>query len=363
VVIAVLVCALAAGTTFLVVRSTSGSSSATAAPPPSVPPLTVTATSPAAGATGVDPGASVTVTLSAPLSTGTPMPSWNPPVAGHWSLASPTQLQFQPAGPFIPGSQQSLVLPTGPAGPVGTKGQHLATAVNVGFTVAPGSTERLQQLLGQLGYLPLSYVPSGPAPAANMEADPQPGAFAWRWAGLPASLTSLWSEGTENVITQGAVMDFEDQNGLATDGEAGPQVWTRLLADAVTGDGDANPYRYVYVSQVEPETATVYQNGAAVYTTPVNTGVPGAETGVGTFPVYERFTVTTMSGTNPDGSHYKDPGIPWVSYFHGGDALHGFVRGSYGFPQSDGCVEMPPANAAVVYPLTPIGTLVTVSPQ
>jgi lipoprotein-anchoring transpeptidase ErfK/SrfK len=68
-----------------------------------------------------------------------------------------------------------------------------------------------------------------------------------------------------------------------------------------------------------------------------------------------------MTGTNPDGSHYSDPGIPWVSYFNGGDALHGFVRAHYGFPQSDGCVEMPPANAAVVYPLTPIGTLVTVA--
>jgi lipoprotein-anchoring transpeptidase ErfK/SrfK len=68
-----------------------------------------------------------------------------------------------------------------------------------------------------------------------------------------------------------------------------------------------------------------------------------------------------MTGTNPDGSKYSDPGIPWVSYFNGGDALHGFVRGSYGFPQSDGCVEMPPSHAEVVYPLTPIGTLVTVS--
>jgi lipoprotein-anchoring transpeptidase ErfK/SrfK len=67
-----------------------------------------------------------------------------------------------------------------------------------------------------------------------------------------------------------------------------------------------------------------------------------------------------MSGTNPDGSHYVDPGIQWVSYFNGGDALHGFVRASYGFPQSDGCVEMPVAHAAVVFPLTPLGTLVTV---
>ena len=39
-----------------------------------------------------------------------------------------------------------------------------------------------------------------------------------------------------------------------------------------------------------------------------------------------------MSGTNPDGSHYTDPGIPCVSYFNGGDALHGFIRGVVRLP-------------------------------
>jgi lipoprotein-anchoring transpeptidase ErfK/SrfK len=117
----------------------------------------------------------------------------------------------------------------------------------------------------------------------------------------------------------------------------------------------------VYVSESLPETATVYSDGAEVYSTLANTGVASASTALGTFPVYERFKVTTMSGTNPDGSKYVDPGIPWVSYFNGGDALHGYVRGSYGFPQSDGCVEMPPAHAEVVFPYTLIGTLVTVA--
>jgi lipoprotein-anchoring transpeptidase ErfK/SrfK len=155
-------------------------------------------------------------------------------------------------------------------------------------------------------------------------------------------------------------MNFENQNGLKTDGAAGPQVWTDLLADVQSGKSNAQPWDYVLVSQSRPETATVYKNGAEVYSTLVNTGVPGATTENGTWPVFTRYTVTTMSGTNPDGSHYSDPGIPWVSYFHGGDALHGFVRGGYGYPQSDGCVEMPISNAAVVYPLTPLGTLVTV---
>ena len=96
------------------------------------------------------------------------------------------------------------------------------------------------------------------------------------------------------------------------------------------------------------------------FTTLANTGVSDAPTQSGTYPVYLRFTVTTMSGVEPDGEKYDDPGIPWVSYFHGGDALHGFIRSSYGYPQSLGCVEMPFAEAGVLWPHTPIGTLVTV---
>jgi hypothetical protein len=67
-----------------------------------------------------------------------------------------------------------------------------------------------------------------------------------------------------------------------------------------------------------------------------------------------------MKGTNVDGSTYNDPNVPYASYFNGGDALHGFIRASYGSPQSNGCVEMSYADAALVWPLTPIGTLVTV---
>jgi hypothetical protein len=33
--------------------------------------------------------------------------------------------------------------------------------------------------------------------------------------------------------------------------------------------------------------------------------------------------------------------VYWINYFNGGDAVHGFVRASYGFPQSLGCVELP----------------------
>ncbi len=94
----------------------------------------------------------------------------------------------------------------------------------------------------------------------------------------------------------------------------------------------------------------MYQNGAAVYSTLVNTGVLGAITDNGTWPVFACHTVTTMSGTNPDGSHYSDPWIPWVSYFpRWGRSARVRAGPTTASPRSDGCVEMPIANAQTVF--------------
>jgi peptidoglycan hydrolase-like protein with peptidoglycan-binding domain len=228
--------------------------------------------------------------------------------------------------------------------------------------VAPLSTLRVQQLLATLDYLPVSFTPAGPATVApTEEATAQLGSFAWRWSTLPGNFTALWSPGESNVITQGAVMAFESQQHMTTDGVAGPKVWQALLLAAATNQVESSGhYDWADVSTSLPQRVDVWRDGQLVYTTRANTGIRAAPTELGTYPVFVRYTSTTMRGTNPDGSHYSDPGVPWVSYFHGGDALHGFIRPGYGYPQSLGCVEMPPANAQVVYPYTPIGTLVTV---
>ncbi len=347
---------LAAGGFVAYDRMHSNQASATPAAPP--PALTVTSVSPTGA--NVSAGSTVAVQFSTGLAPGSPMPTLTPPVPGAWAVLSPSLLEYEASGPLAPDGTVTVTVPGGPSGVVGSEGQHLAQTVTSQFSVAPGSTLRLQQLLAELGYLPVTFTPASPLTSPTQEGNDQVGSFTWRWPNQPLSLLTLWTPGTNNVITQGAVMNFESQNGLKPDGVAGPQVWTDLLADVQSGKGDALPWDYVLVSQSLPETATVYKDGVAVYSTPVNTGVPGAPTENGTWPVYVRYTVTTMSGTNPDGSHYSDPGIPWVSYFHGGDALHGFVRSHYGSPQSDGCVEMPIANAQTVFPLTPLGTLVTV---
>jgi hypothetical protein len=182
----------------------------------------------------------------------------------------------------------------------------------------------------------------------------------WRFPKIVGPLRSLWSVGTNNVVLQGALMNFQAVHGLSWNTGMTTATWQLILQAATKKQYDPSSYNYVVVSQAQPEKLMLYVSGHHVYTSFVNTGVSSAPTASGTYPVYLRYTVTTMSGTYPGGGTYSDPGIPWVSYFHGGDALHGFLRSQYGFPQSLGCVEMPFANAMHIWPDTPIGTLVSV---
>ncbi len=334
-------------------RSGSGGSSASG--------LFLKATNPAPGAQGVASNTTISVTFSAPVSLKKAMPVLSPPIAGTWVQTSATTLSYDLDSPLIPSSQEVLTIPGGTAGVRGTDGATLATSHSVTFDVSTGDTLRLQQLLAGLNFLPLAFSATGPPPTRADLAQDQTGGFSWRWAGLPTELTSQWTQGTANVITKSAVEAFETQNNLGVDGIAGPAVWTALINDTVNDKTDATPYVYVLVNKVEPENLTLWNNGVAQYLgIAVNTGAAGADTTDGTYAVFEHVRFSDMKGTNPDGSTYNDPNVPYASYFDGGDALHGFIRATYGSPQSNGCVEMSYADAALVWPLTPIGTLVTV---
>lgn len=327
-------------------------------------PLTVTSVFPAEHASAVAYSSNITVSFSAPLAASSPPPSLSPGLAGSWTRSTPDSFTFTPSSPMVPSTLVHISAAAGPGGVLGASGQPLAVPFSSSFTVAAGSTLRLQQLLAQLDYLPVGFsepLTAEATTAAAVSLAPQPGTFTWRFANTPSQLEALWTPGTANVITQAAVMRFESDHGLAADGDAGPLVWGTLLKAVADREVTSQPYDYLIATETLPETLYVWREGRIIYQSPANTGVAGATTPLGTWPVYLRYTATTMSGTNPDGSHYSDPGVPWVSYFYEGDAVHGFVRSRYGFPQSDGCVELPVANAAIVFPFDPLGTLVTVT--
>jgi hypothetical protein len=326
-----------------------------------VPTLAIASSSPSNGAENVASDADLTITFSKPVSLGSVRPTISPAVAGDWEQDSSTTIHFDADAPFIPSQTETVTIPGGKNGLRAEDGSELASGTTIQFTTAVGDMLRLQELLAELDYLPLSFTPSGSAPPDHAAAMPQLGSFNWRWTTLPTSLTSLWTQGEFNEISKAAVMSLEDQNNMTVDGIAGPAVWNILLNDVTSHTLDAHPYDYVFVNKVQPENLTLYSDGQVVFSNIlVNTGAPGADTQDGTFAVFEHVKSSVMKGTNPNGTTYDDPDVPWASFFNGGDALHGYVRAQYGFPQSNGCVEMAIANAALVWPYTPIGTLVTV---
>jgi peptidoglycan hydrolase-like protein with peptidoglycan-binding domain len=332
-------------------------------------PLRVVSVTPASGGKDVDGAADITVTYNQTLPAATPLPTLSPAIAGSW-LRSGDAAVFQPAT-GIPANTHVTVRVAGTADD-GTR------SVASTFTTSGYSTLRLQEILAQLGYLPLTWTPaavtrgyqgssqqqSSVVPAgsvgAQMSAAYAPPAGSFRWeSGYPAQLRSFWVQGKPNTLDQGAIMGFEADHGLPIDGVAGSKVWQALLTAAAKNEQNTHGYSYAIASKASPETLTIWHDGKRVFSSLANTGIAVAPTVDGTFPVYEKLPFQIMSGTNPDGSHYADP-VQWVSYFNGGDAVHYFPRGSFGYPQSLGCVELPYDAAKEAYPYLPYGTLVTV---
>jgi peptidoglycan hydrolase-like protein with peptidoglycan-binding domain len=315
--------------------------------------------------TAIGPTRTLTLTFARPVdeALGGRMPTLRPSSPGHWWRIDPHTLVFKPSGfGFGLGGTVDVRLPR-PAKLV--SGGVLEPQRVLRWRVRPGSTLRLQQLLAQAGYLPVAWHPTTDPPESRRTelawaVSPPAGRFSWRYRNTPRELKALWHPGRPNEVTQGAVMAFELEHDLATDGVAGPEVWRALLLDAIAGKRHARGYSYVFVHRNLPQSLNLWHNGRVIVTSPGNTGIPSAPTQLGTWPVFEHIPVGTMSGTNPDGTKYHDPGIQYISYFHGGDAIHAFNRPSYGTPQSLGCVELPLSAAARVWPYTPIGTLVTI---
>jgi hypothetical protein len=374
---AVVALVLGAGTWFVVTRgggsikdaaARQAQGSAAHAHTATAKPISVVSVSPSAQSSGVNGASPITVVFSQPLAADSPMPTVTPSVSGSWQRTGPATVEFVPATGFTEQTQVQVTIPAGASGVKSSDGGLLATQVTSSFSTGTYSVTRAEQLLTQLGYLPLTWTPApGASAVASSDANaqlsaaysPPQGTFTFQ-SGYPSQLQNMWVSGQTNEVLTGAVMAFESDHSLTMDGDAGPQVWGALLSAVAAGQNNSHGYTYALASQVQPETLTVWHNGSVIMTSPANTGIPAAPTSIGTFAVYLRYTFQIMKGTNPDGTPYADP-VSWVSYFKAGEAVHYFPRASYGFQQSLGCVELPLAQAKFVWPYMTYGTLVTVT--
>jgi len=349
---------VAAAALLVLGRGTDGIHLASAASPPP-PPATQLTSLPARHVTnGTTP---ILITLSGPVAPTSPHPWFEPHINGTWASVGNAEV-FTAASTLEPCTKYQLWIP---ADTIATGHSRLGRHQILHLTVACPDTRALQFALARLNYMPERFVsqygidyPRGPETrklAAEHAYDAPHGTLVPRYDDAPPATYG----DPEDPVTVGAVEIFQADHDIAVTGQADARTWASLLA-ALTGDHKLHDDTWVTVTETLPETLEVHHNSDVVLSSPANTGVPGAPTAQGIFPIYERFVSTTMTGTNPDGSHYSDPGVPWVNYFNGGDAVHGFDRPGYGYPQSDGCVELPPATAAEVYPLLAIGDIVWV---
>jgi L,D-transpeptidase catalytic domain/Bacterial Ig-like domain len=327
---------------------------------------------PAAGAKGVNGTNPIRVQFSVPLAPDSPMPTLSPSIAGHWAVQGNAAV-FTPAVGWSQKTKVTVKIPGGlagvesAAGATAGDGGTLGSNVSQSFTTGSFSNMRLQQLMAQLGYLPMTFkATSGPAiGATNARAQlaaayhAPAGTFTWQ-NGWPWALRSQWKPGKANILQVGAIRAFESVHKMTMDGIAGKSLWSKLLTAVAKGQKNPNGYTYALANQHYPEKITIWHNGKVVLTSLANTGIPGRPTVDGTFPVYLKFYFTYMDGTNPDGSKYHDP-VYFANYFNGGDAVHEFARYSYGSYQSLGCVELPWAAAKKAYGYLSYGSLVTVT--
>jgi hypothetical protein len=121
-------------------------------------PVRVLSVTPASHARRADGAAPVHVVFSEPLAADSPLPTLSPSIPGSWRAGGNT-VEFVPKRGYPPLTHVKLVIPGGPSGVRSAGGGLLAERVVDRFVTGAYSTLRLEQLLAQLGYLPLSWEP------------------------------------------------------------------------------------------------------------------------------------------------------------------------------------------------------------
>ena len=185
-------------------------------------------------------------------------------------------------------------------------------------------------------------------------------------------VTATYADGTSSIIAAGT-------NGVALSnpGGLGQQAAT-VAKNVMSGNGlqfnaplvslpfaSVTPANFNKLIEVDVVTKRLYayQNGQLVNTFLVTAGAPATPTPLGTFHIWEKLPLQTMTGFNPNGTKYVQPDVPWINYFdHSGDAVHGnYWRPASVFGNvntSHGCVGLQVNDALWIYDWAPIGTTV-----
>ena len=120
--------------------------------------------------------------------------------------------------------------------------------------------------------------------------------------------------------------------------------------------------RWIEVN-LEQQTLAVYDNSQLVFAALVATGADPYFTQPGTFQIYEKKELETMTGAFEAGKtdYYYLESVPWTMYFDQSRALHGaYWRALFGYTQSHGCVNLSVGDSHWLYNWANVGDWVYV---
>lgn len=194
-----------------------------------------------------------------------------------------------------------------------------------------------------------------------------------RYVKSPTNQVTVNEDGTNRVVVGG-------RNGTALSDPNGLKIQAKQIAkNVLAGKGlqfntplattpfqavGPEAFNKVLVADVNTKKMWAFQSGNQVNSWLVSAGKPSTPTPLGQFKIYAKFSSQDMRGTNPDGTPYFQPHVPWVNYFYSGSAVHGV----YWHPlswfgannSSHGCIGLPVDEAQWVFNWAPIGTTVIV---
>jgi hypothetical protein len=107
---------------------------------------------------------------------------------------------------------------------------------------------------------------------------------------------------------------------------------------------------------------TAYEGDVAVFTAPVATGKDGFNTPTGSYAIYAKYPMQTMTGS-AGGETWNVPNIPYVQYVVGGVALHGTYWHDLwgtGVRMSHGCINLNIDDAQWLYEWADVGTSIEI---
>ena len=116
-----------------------------------------------------------------------------------------------------------------------------------------------------------------------------------------------------------------------------------------------NGVRWIEVNLTEQRTYA-WEGDVLINSFVVSTGTWATPTVVGTFQIWNKTRIQTMSGPG-----YSLPNVPWVMYFYKDYGFHGtYWHNNFGTPMSHGCVNLTMSDSEWLYNWASYGTTVKV---